>query len=90
MWNSVRKSLRTLIIRTERPVFKRQNNSPGGQSIQFHGYIITMYTERKISLQYAQPFSWLKLDEKDNFIKNLERARGEGGLKIYDSTLKFL
>ena len=32
---------------------------------------------------------WLKLDEKNNLIKNLERARGEGGLKIYDSTLKF-
>ena len=48
-----------------------------------------MYTERKISLQYAQPFSGLSWMKKNNFIKNLERASGEGGLKIYDSTLNF-
>ena len=55
-----------------------------------------MYTERKISMQYPQPFSGLScltgtnnLVSKNNFIKNLERARGEGVLKKYDSTLKF-
>ena len=47
-----------------------------------------MYTERKICLQYPQQFSglsWLtgtnNLVSKNNFIKNEERARGEGFLK---------
>ena len=42
-----------------------------------------MYTERKTSMQYPQPFSVLScltgtnnLVSKNNFIKNVKRARG--------------
>ena len=49
----------------------------------------TMYTERKTSMQYPQPFSGLScltgtnnLVSKNNFIKNTERGEGFRNLKI--------
>ena len=55
-----------------------------------------MYTERKTSMQYPQPFSGLScltgtnnLVSKNNFIKNVESTRGRGVKKFIMQHLIF-